>query len=530
MGGNDVENLGLSDLNTLFVVGKESSTLFRRAVYQWNIPDNSIPDNSTISSITLYFTYTKNGHSYELPASFYSISIDIVNPSQAQFNQMWDEMTYPSPTIGTQTGANGVMNFVSNISTNPFNTAVRNALLNNRFVLGIKWDEKPYVDSRTWNISNSSLILRIEYAPPSQQVTIDQRNSSNSQVGTLKKWEGTAFGEPFSPGTPFTFLINSEQTIQGDQNVYSGEKYNNWNGDNSDVTNHHSFVITPQVELLTSKFEPTNPEVIVKNSLENSLLNGGTISFKDPWFIDYADPSFGNTLRNRGMESTGNDALIFRSRTSPFYPNSTYTYENGEKYNGVFLSKYPASTPSYYSVSVQATQTINLGGNLGSRNFYFINWTATSSSDAEFQDANSTQTAVVFKNNNVTVQANLKGDLLSSSTTGFSSNSQNKIVRSDNGYLHLVYESMGSAWYTMSTNNGNNWSPELRVNPFGTTAKYPSIAQSADGLNYIYITYQIDQDVFPNVDEGIILTQYNGTTAPKIGKELFMNSLHLLMM
>ncbi len=44
------------------------------------------------------------------------------------------------------------------------------------------------------------------------------------------------------------------------------------------------------------------------------------------------------------------------------------------------------------------------------------------------------------------VNANLKGQLMSNSTNGISSTSQRKIVRTDNGRYHIVYESGGHAF------------------------------------------------------------------------------------
>ena len=164
-GSNNVGNLGLSELNTVFVVGKEN-TLLRRAVYQWTIPDNEIPNNSTINSVRIYFTYSKNEHSYEFGAGLYSISLDIVNPNQTQLNQMWDEMN--TTALVTPLGVNNVMEVISSDPGNPLNIAVQNALINDRFVLGVKWSfEAPYVEWRTWNIANASLTLRIEFTPQS---------------------------------------------------------------------------------------------------------------------------------------------------------------------------------------------------------------------------------------------------------------------------------------------------------------------------------------------------------------------------
>lgn len=43
---NTVISDGLGSLSTQYIIGHESGPLLRRAVYQWNIPENEIPDNS----------------------------------------------------------------------------------------------------------------------------------------------------------------------------------------------------------------------------------------------------------------------------------------------------------------------------------------------------------------------------------------------------------------------------------------------------------------------------------------------------
>ncbi|MFN3874245.1 MAG: hypothetical protein ACK4R9_14700, partial [Ignavibacterium sp.] len=73
---------------------------------------------------------------------------------------------------------------------------------------------------------------------------------------------------------------------------------------------------------------------------------------------------------------------------------------------------------------------------------------------ATFQNANALETPVVFKQENATVQANLKGTQLSNNPNTYNYNNQRKYARTDDGYLHLVYESMGSVWYEISPDNG----------------------------------------------------------------------------
>lgn len=62
----------------------------------------------------------------------------------------------------------------------------------------------------------------------------------------------------------------------------------------------------------------------------------------------------------------------------------------------------------------------------------------------------------------VTYSANYKGHLRSNSQTALNDGPQRRLVRTDNGIYHLVYESMGLTWYTYSltTNFNGAWSDE----------------------------------------------------------------------
>jgi len=91
----------------------------------------------------------------------------------------------------------------------------------------------------------------------------------------LKKWEGDYWSNPFNPGTVFSFPINSNQTILGDQTVHSNQKYNNWNGVFSNVKNHQAHTITNQTSELHSNFLPTNTGITIKTSIEGTSATGG---------------------------------------------------------------------------------------------------------------------------------------------------------------------------------------------------------------------------------------------------------------
>lgn len=513
---------GLADLSTNFYIGCEN-IIFRRVAYQWEITNADIPDNSTITNVVLSFNYSKNEHTYELPVYFHLLSYDLENPDQTQLRGIWNEMG--STNIGHMTGENNVMNFVSDNSNNPFNIAVRNALLVNKFILGIKFQNENTSLDRTWFINNWTVSLTIEYVPPQQLVTLDQRLSNNTQAGTLRKWEGANFTSyPYiNPGTSFSFPVNSTQTIQGDQAVYSNEKYNNWNGDKTDVKNHHSFPINTQTNTLTSRFEGTNSGITIKNILEGTGIDGGSVQFKDPWFIDYPDVAYGGTLRNGGM-----DQSIFHNRTSPFIPNTTTPYENGKKYNGVFLDQSgPGNNwqDTYYSVGSPSEQTIPLNGN--DHKFFFQSYTYDPNK-ISLQYPSLNQTGVVFKTSDAIVTANLKGQLISNEGTGFSSNGQRKIVRDNSGYYHCVYSSLGKVWYTKSTttNFEGNWTQDAEIFLNNSYDKNPSI--DVNGTDYALVAELQDgnySSVFlyrsetSSLDEvATIDNSYYGTSYPVISK------------
>ena len=326
------------------------------------------------------------------------------------------------------------------------------------------------------------------------EVYADQQRENNTRLtGTsIDSWD--PFSQSFSINTisnaPLNFNIfeNDELVLRGYQEVVQSpsEKYNQWNifdDPADDVTNHHKFIIENDQLQLTSKFKKTYSGTTIKNSLEGTSIDGGSVKFKDPWFIDYSDPDYGNTLRNGGM-----DQATWWNRISPFYPNSTITFENGhqngQKYNGVFLNQdYIDPGKSYYTVKADAEQTIPVNGQ--NRKFYFLNWTGDVNK-VEFQDSTALQTGVVFKDANVVVSAQLKGNLVSGQTDAYSSNSQQKTVRDNNGYYHTVYSSMGNVWYTYSLTSdfNGNWSQEEWI---GDNAKNPAI--DFYGNNFVLSVY-----------------------------------------
>ncbi len=103
----------------------------------------------------------------------------------------------------------------------------------------------------------------------------------------------------------------------------------------------------------------------------------------------------------------------------------------------------------------------------------------------------------------------------SNNSNAYSFNGQNKFLKTGNGYLHNVYESMGRVWYERSIDGGTNWeimNDGFPVNQWSDNAKSPAISSSNDSDNpFIYITYQAE-NVWGSEEDNVLLTQFmNGT-------------------
>ena len=406
----------------VYEVGKIDNTpTFKHAFYQWNITSNNIPTVAIVDSVVISFRLQfVNSQTSEL--NYFNCILDLSDPNLNK-NTLWN---YSDKNQFTPIGSGLINTPAGNYVTHNHKfingSSFVNSFLNsiqqsNRFTLGIAWKfESPSAGNTYWRVVPEQLTLKVYYRIPNQSVTLDQRLSNNTQVGKLRKWEGSEIGftpPPYiNPGTTFDFPLLSTQVIQGDQAIYSNEKYLKWvrnTLDESNNLNHHTFTIQANDFNFISKFNPTNSDIIIKNSLEQSSVNGGNIQFKDPWLIDYPDPLYGNTLRNRGMDAP------FKQRTSPFYPDYTTSY-NGDVYKGVFLNQdFRIPNQPYYSVKADYLQTFNLSQTGRTHKFYFQGWSANPQNGAEFRFPNNLETPIIFKQQNTTVQANYKGTQLSNS-------------------------------------------------------------------------------------------------------------------
>ena len=318
-----------------------------------------------------------------------------------------------------------------------------------------------------------------------QDVPITQK----LQNGTV--WTGSIIGRwnglnSFTEETvPTNISPRTSETLRGFQGVYSSpagdQKFLKWvhpeSPDDGSIINHKSFGLMNRPPLTSSLDRTYNATIGLK--AEGLTLIGG-IEFKDPWLIDYNDPSFGNNPRNRGM-------------TAPFKTVSSSISNLGitSSYKGVFLNQsYDSLQPlkPHYSLKRPDNLSWTHPGSNTNHTLKFVNWEISPAGSAQITNPGSSETPVVFNNSNAGVYAVVKGTQLSDNNNSFENNSSRKFARTTDGSLHLVYESMGNVWYEKSTNNGTTWTIMNNGNPLSAlNAKSPSLSAVGDN---VYVVFQ----------------------------------------
>lgn len=372
----------------------------------------------------------------------------------------------------------GVVAFDQTFTSGNLFNAVNNAIqAGNYFLtLGFKLDPESsptpwwwlfkYDSTNPYTTENPCIELTIVYNLPNVNVTVDQKLSYNTSVGTICLWNALQ-NTFYEYSVPHTFnwevISNTTKTLQGVQNILSNQKYLHWENNaqvDNNVVNHKTFQIYTYTNNLTSRFNPAYSGVTIKNSLEGTSIIGGSVQFHDPWYIDFQDGAYGNNWRNRGMEEP--HQFYNRSvETNGWQPDFTTVYQQGPyPYNGVFLNQGTDWIPPYYSVkaSTQDITLTNTGNPLGrSHKFYFRNW-SYDANKISLKTPGSNETAVVFKTSDAELTANLKGTNLSDDQKAYNTTSQRKFIKTPDGCLHSVYSSNNRIWYEMSTDNGATWS------------------------------------------------------------------------
>jgi hypothetical protein len=351
-----------------------------RTILYWNWTYSIIPKEATVQDVTIKFR-AYQGYGSDFHFSIHNIAHYYNEQNINFFQQCISTNKIYEDTLQLNSGNEVFINMTFNAQS-PVGQgrevwqAVKNAVQsgNNYLTLGIKLPVSQ-VGTYPFELFTYDNPAQYEYVPVvdliihytvvNPTVTLDQKFSTGSRVGTLKKWETSAFGNSFHPDTSFVFPLGSSQTILGDQAIYANgttnEKYNNWNN-LPDVTNHHTFIITSDNRLLQSNFAKTYSGVTIRNLYDGTAVSGGGIEFLDPWFANYADQTYGGQKRNQGMNAP------FIPRTSPFNPDYNTNF-NSTAYKGLFLDQL-VSTGNYYSVRAPLMQDIYLSQTGKTHKFY----------------------------------------------------------------------------------------------------------------------------------------------------------------
>ncbi len=515
--------------NPIYTIGKRNwNPGYEHAFYQWNISNSDVPSVSIIDSIVVSFD-AKFINLQSSEVNYFNCLLDL-NDSNLNKDTLWNysDTAYSAP-IGSGSINTPPPNYVT--QTHKFtsgstfvNSFINSVVQNNRFTLGIAWKyESPIAGNIEWYIYRAS--IKVYYHMPDQTVTVDQKLSNNSSVDSVGLWNSAQNKfDKYSVPKTFIWNVNDTKTLQGSQKVLSNQKYNYWfinDVNSSDAVNHKSFTIIPTTDNLKSQFNPTQSGITIKNSLEGTNVDGGNIKIKDPWLIDYADTSYGGTLRNQGTSAP------FKNQTSPFIPDYNSSY-NGDVYKGIFTNQL-FNSGTYYSVGSLSEQTISV--NSQNRKFYPFKWGGTG---VTIQGEYWPETGVVFNASDAVATATLKGQLMSNSTTGISSNSQRKMVRTDNGIYHVMYESMGNVFYTHSLtsnfdgewaadqfilDNAKNPAIEYDGNIVKAVCEYYDPAYSTNVDLYLLTFTQGQDGKYSNCDNEVFTTcpsSYFGSAKPVI--------------
>jgi len=329
------------------------------------------------------------------------------------------------------------------------------------------------------------LATKVVYVNP-EAVTFINHIETSENYGSLILNENHS--DPISSGDTRSLAYQNDYSIRTNELPFlvdwnstgKTEKHINWIFNNPTIPPVHllnyDFTLQASTERTMKSTFLSTGQAVIKTFVDGVELSGLDLKFNDPWFY-YKD---------------GSDNWYQSDEFIP-YPSPLELYNNSlTSYGGTFLNQRPEVEGIYYSVQSPLVQTVNLGGTIGTRTFYFQNWSTTGG--ASLQQAGSNppgydQKAVVFTSSGSTVNANLKGHLMSNDQNGISSASQRKMVRTDNGQYHVVYESMGTVWYTYSLTDNyyGAWSAD---ETFHYNAKNPSIDYDGNVVKIVFEGYE----------------------------------------
>jgi hypothetical protein len=219
----------------------------------------------------------------------------------------------------------------------------------------------------------------------------------------------------FDSGDYFLYE-NPVDITTGQERLQTDDKHHDWNNVSDEYfLTLENFSGSASSTSQRARFEEMNTATI-QNHYFTADLDGGSILFHDPWFF----------------ESDGSQPDDFIKFDSPYQPTGARDETSG----GVFLDQgFPNWESPLYLVSASDTTIDGI-------DYFLESWTAT---NAQFQNAGASTTAVIFTDDNAVVTANMKGHLASNTSGAVLSNNQRKMVFDGSDY-HMVYEDNGEIY------------------------------------------------------------------------------------
>ncbi|MFH0735677.1 MAG: T9SS type A sorting domain-containing protein [bacterium] len=261
-------------------------------------------------------------------------------------------------------------------------------------------------------------------------------------------------------------------------------------------------------------------QVTVKNNFENGTIKVGLgatpTTVNSPCALNIADgltvtlEAVNQTYANvaRVWNTVGSTASI--SKWQKNKEGNTTDLLGGLNRNYSFISAPPDDNSSYIANLmknchvVQYKQT-EFNGNIAGSDFYIVEQNnvqletpgsgyTPNSIPYMFAGWNDELTAntirTITPETNSTYASIYKYPTHSNQTNAYSSNSQRKFIKTEDGKLHNVYQSMDKVWYEMSTDNGVTWkimNNGRQLNDYN--AKNPSITSAFNDRN-VLISFQ----------------------------------------
>jgi thermolysin len=202
------------------------------------------------------------------------------------------------------------------------------------------------------------------------------------------------------------------------------------------------------------------------------------------------------------LSPTGIYTSVYSFNASSTYNNYTYiaylmkNYKIDVDHQTEFDGTQTDQSVTYIVEQNSGTITAPSTKTVGSRTYNFAGWAGSNGYSSSFS---------ITPTDNASYTALYKLTNYASTSSGFGESSQKKLVRTNDGYLHKVYESMGYVWYEMSTDNGSTWTIMNNGRPLSEfEGKSPSIDNSGTGVAIVwqekngdYFTIRLAYHVFP---------------------------------